>query len=287
MQFFYIDYMNDGKKERNIGFLRVENDGVSVGLRGVPLQCGNSCRVYAVNEYEERILMGEITVRNGYSMEKLKWNNKVDFVHCMKIEIPLYGNRKGVCVLRNDAPQVRSVETTADLPQHAHGVGKAASCETGMAADYDRKDAAVGSHLQDNVACGDIYEEIHEDKWQQLMKIYPQVHICPEAQSIVIRPKDAVILTRQYHELATNSFVLHAYYNYRQLLLFRYIERGAAKSEMKYYLGVPGVYYEREQRIAQMFGFEGFENGEARMQQDADNKVYKGCFGYYMKRVEI
>ncbi len=31
MQFFYIDYMNNGKKERNIGFLRVENDGVGSG----------------------------------------------------------------------------------------------------------------------------------------------------------------------------------------------------------------------------------------------------------------
>lgn len=287
MQFFYIDYMNNGKKERNIGFLRVENDGVSVGLRGVPLQCGNSCRVYAVNEFEEQILMGEITVRNGYSMEKLKWSDKVDFVHCMKIEIPLYGSRKGVCVLRNEAPQMQSLETTADLQQHTHGGGKAASCDTGIVAQHNRNDVVNDSHAHNNAECGDIYDEIHEDKWQQLMKIYPQVHICPEAQSIVIRPKDAVILTQQYHELATNSFVLHAYYNYRQLLLFRYIDRGTAKSDIKYYLGVPGVYYEREQRIAQMFGFEGFENGEARMQQDADTKVYKGCFGYYMKRVEI
>lgn len=38
MQFFYIDYMNNGKKERNIGFLRVDDGGVNVGLRGVPLQ---------------------------------------------------------------------------------------------------------------------------------------------------------------------------------------------------------------------------------------------------------
>lgn len=290
MQFFYIDYMNNGKKERNIGFLRVENDGVSVGLRGVPLQCGNSCRVYAVNEYDERILMGEIAVRNGYSMEKLKWNDKVDFVHCMRIEIPLYGSRKGICILRDDAPQTHGTEKTADVPQDAQGtvsVGKAASCDTGLAVEHDKSYAVNERTSQDNAGCQDIYDEIHEDKWQQLMKIYPKVHICPEAQSIVIRPKDAVILTQQYHELATNSFVLHAYYNYRQLLLFRYTEGGTARSSIKYYLGVPGVYYEREQRIAQMFGFEGFENGEARMQQDADNKVYKGCFGYYMKRVEI
>ena len=258
MQFFYIDYMNNGKKERNIGFLRVENDGISVGLRGVPMQCGDRCRVYAVNMYDETILLGEVSVRSGYGMEKLRWNDKVDFARCMRVEIPLYGTRRGVCVLRDDYP-------ASDIPAET-----AVHSEIHVAKRADREETE------------DLCEEIHEDKWQQLCRLYPEIHICPEAQSILIRPRDAVILSAGYHELATNSFVLHAYYNYRQLLLFRYAQKG-----VQYYLGVPGVYYEREQRIAQMFGFEGFENGEARMQQDADNKLYKGCFGYYMKRVEI
>lgn len=58
MQFFYIDYMNNGKKERNIGFLRVDDGGVSVGLRGVPLQCGDRCKVYAVNIHDEKSSWG-------------------------------------------------------------------------------------------------------------------------------------------------------------------------------------------------------------------------------------
>ena len=261
MQFFYIDYMNNGKKERNIGFLRVENDGVSVGLRGVPLQCGDCCKVYAVNIHDERILLGDIAVRSGYGMEKMKWNDKVDFARCMRVEIPLYGTRMGVCVLRDDYPSQDSAALVAE------------SAQIHVAKSADRPGQAVYEEL-----C----EEVCEDKWQQLCRISPEIHICRDAQSILIRPRDAVVLAEKYHELATNSFVLHAYYNYRQLLLFRY-----AQGDAKYYLGVPGVYYEREQRIAQMFGFEGFENGEARMQQDADNKLYKGCFGYYMKRVEI
>ena len=258
MQFFYIDYMNNGKKERNIGFLRVENDGVSIGLRGVPLQCGDRCMVYAVNIYDERILLGEISIKAGYGMEKMKWNDKVDFARCMRVEIPLYGTRRGVCVLRDDYPASDSI-----TPEPKYN------------------EIREAKHT-DQAEYEELCEEIHEDKWQQLRRLYPEIHICPEAQSILIRPRDVVILSEKYHELATNSFVLHAYYNYRQLLLFRYTQK-----DMQYYLGVPGVYYEREQRIAQMFGFEGFENGEARMQQDADNKLYRGCFGYYMKRVEI
>jgi hypothetical protein len=266
MQFFYIDYMNNGKKERNIGFLRVEDDGFHVGLRGVPQQCGNSCRVYATNIYDEKILMGEIPIKGGYGMMKFEWNDKADFAHCIRVEIPMYGTRKGICVLREQPATI--------LREKDYNIGH----NNSSVLVSENKTATLAQEEH----CQEIYEEIHEDKWQQLLKLYPEIHICPEAQSILIRPRDAVILAEKYHELAANSFVLHAYYNYRQLLLFRY-----AQKEIQYYLGVPGVYYEREQRIAQMFGFEGFENGEARMQQDADKKVYRGCFGYYMKRVEI
>ncbi len=270
MQFFYIDYMNNGKKERNIGFLRVENDGFSVGLRGVPQQCSDSCKIYAMNIYDEKILMGEIHIKGGYGMEKIKWNDKVDFARCMTVEIPLYGTRKGICVLRERPTVTRNENIVLE------NINPKESESTVLVSENRVTSAGKEEH------CQDIYEEIHEDKWQQLRKLYPEIHVCPEAQSILIRPRDVVILAEKYHELATNSFVLHSYYNYRQLLLFRYTQNG-----IQYYLGVPGVYYEREQRIAQMFGFEGFENGEARMQQDADKKVYKGCFGYYMKHVEI
>jgi hypothetical protein len=86
-----------------------------------------------------------------------------------------------------------------------------------------------------------------------------------------------MVLAEKYHELSSNSFLLHAYYNYRQLLLFRYSKSG------EYYIGVPGIYYERQQRIATMFGFEGFENGSESQELELQN----GNFGYFMKRVEI
>ena len=115
MQFFYIDYMNNGKKERNIGFLRVDDGGVSVGLRGVPLQCGDRCKVYAVNIHDEKIFLGDMAIRSGYGMEKMKWNDKVDFARCMRVEIPLYGTRMGVCVLRDDYP---ASDSAAPAPEH-------------------------------------------------------------------------------------------------------------------------------------------------------------------------
>ena len=278
MQFFYIDYMNGNKKERNIGFLRVESDGISVGLHGVPMQCGGRCKVYALNCLGERCLLGEVSVRNGYGMEKLSWTKEVNFMDCLGVEIPLYGSRIGKCVIRQQSDIVSAQNNSESI----------APKEDRAQAD-EVKEEPIG--------------RLTEDKWTQLLELYPQVHIFPEAQSILIKPKDLIILTEKYHDLTSNSFVLHSYYNYRQLLLFCYplgTETGKTEEanihiaeiqpkdqETEYYLGVPGIYYERERRIAEMFGFEGFENAEARMHEEIKRGIYNGCFGYYMKRVEI
>ena len=101
------------KKERNIGFLRVENSGFSVGLRGVPQQCGDRCKVYVVDSNDEKILMGTVQVKGGYGMEKIKWNHRVDLARCMRVEIPLYGTRKGVCLLRDDYPKTNTTASTS------------------------------------------------------------------------------------------------------------------------------------------------------------------------------
>ena len=49
--------------------------------------------------------------------------------------------------------------------------------------------------------------------------------------------------------------------------------------KVKYYIGVPGNFYEREKQVAGMFGFESFE-GKVEPAQNGD-------FGYYMIPVEI
>lgn len=63
MQFFYIDYLNGDKKERNIGFLKADHEGINVGLHGVPVQCGGACKVYAINEFGTRCLLGQVPVK--------------------------------------------------------------------------------------------------------------------------------------------------------------------------------------------------------------------------------
>ncbi len=119
-------------------------------------------------------------------------------------------------------------------------------------------------------------ERLSGDKWIQLNRIYP--HIRPfgdKREYLSVGPRDFVVLTRRYQNLVQNSFLLHGYYNYGHIILTRIRE----EEEDIYYLGVPGVYYEREKQAAIMFGFEGFESGT--------EMAGEGGFGYYMKRVDI
>lgn len=335
MQFFYIDYMNGEQKERNIGFLKVEHDGISVGLRGVPAQCGGACGVYAVNGSGGRSLLGEVPVKNGYGMEKLRWTQETGFRDCVEIEIPLYGTRIGKCVLRERGTKpAASMQTRTDAfvresakePDSNSNDFHSNAPDSNISGSntFDSNAAELSDGIRRNSGGAgnmgiranqqeEIVGKVSANKWSQLLEIYPRVHILPEAQSVLIKPKDLIVLTEKHHGLAANSFVLHAYYNYRQLLLFCYhngtgntgnhadlhaadsriaadsgnADAGKPSAKPEYYLGAPGIYNERECRVAEMFGFEGFESGEARMHEERERVVYNGCFGYYMKRVEI
>ena len=119
-----------------------------------------------------------------------------------------------------------------------------------------------------------IEEVILNDKWAQLCQTYPVVHPYEdEREYISIQPKDFVIMTGDYQHLANNSFLLHGFYNYRHLILGREWQGDC------FYLGVPGVYYEREKMVARMFGFEAFECSGGRAEA--------GRFGYYLRKVNI
>lgn len=63
--------------------------------------------------------------------------------------------------------------------------------------------------------------------------------------------------------------------NVARSTLYRELRRGVEK----FYLGVPGVYYDREKMAAEMFGFEAFEGKQT--------PAEPGSFGYYMKSVRI
>ncbi|MCM1144146.1 MAG: DUF6128 domain-containing protein [Blautia sp.] len=112
---------------------------------------------------------------------------------------------------------------------------------------------------------------LYESKWEQILATYEKTRPYGDDRIYVkLEPKDFIVLRSDYQHLVNNSFLLHGFYNYRHVILGK---------EKDYYLGVPGVFYEREKMVALMFGFEAFEceGGSAE----------EGKFGYYLRKVEI
>lgn len=85
-------------------------------------------------------------------------------------------------------------------------------------------------------------------------------------------------LPRREWRIANNSFLLHGFYNYHHLL---YIEEDG-----QIWIGVPGIFHEKEQEAAQAFGFTEFRRlngGEIELSENEKN-TYED-FGYWCRQI--
>ena len=93
-----------------------------------------------------------------------------------------------------------------------------------------------------------------------------------------IKRQDISKLVRREWHLANNSFLLHGYYNYHHLAFIQ--------EDVDLYLGVPGMYCEKERRAAQAFGFPRFVRYEDDMMTLSDaEKEECPDFGYWCRQV--
>lgn len=209
---------------------------------------------------EYKLLTAYSEDKTDYSKDKVDYSE--DRAECSKNE-PDYNEDKIKCSeietdhskdkTEYEEPKEEGKLTAVDEDMHA----------TRMTPDAIEQPRAMTQYPQD-------------DKWRQLASLYEHGNVFGDmSDCILIRPGDFVILPDKYYKLVNNSFLLHGYHNYGYMVLARTEKRG----EIKYYIGVPGNFFEKEKQVAIMFGFESFECGKAYIQP--------GDFGYYMIRVEL
>lgn len=113
-----------------------------------------------------------------------------------------------------------------------------------------------------------------------VFSVYPSL---PEflycKKCIRIEPQDIGILPMESWFLASNSFLLHGYYNFNHLLLGWKTDKPEA-----FILGVPGIYDRREKIMAGMFGFESFEIMGRR--DPEKSPIPEGAMGYWYRSIE-
>ena len=115
-----------------------------------------------------------------------------------------------------------------------------------------------------------------KEQWEYLVKHFPVMRYQDRNGGVIfsirLGSRDLNRVPRDKWELGNNSFLLHGFYQYKHLLLLR----RETEDYIGYYLGVPGVYNEREQMLASMFGFEEFRLMKGQETRD-------GSFGYWCR----
>ncbi|MBQ2922181.1 MAG: hypothetical protein IJE60_03675 [Tyzzerella sp.] len=95
-----------------------------------------------------------------------------------------------------------------------------------------------------------------------------------------IARQDISRFPRKEWRIANNSFLLHGYHNYHHLL---YIEEDG-----KIWLGVPGVFHEKEEVAAKAFGFPEFRRlTDVDLELEENEKNTYEDFGYWCRQIPM
>lgn len=94
---------------------------------------------------------------------------------------------------------------------------------------------------------------------------------------VEITPEDLKKLPLSDTNILTNSFLMHGYYGYKHIL-FGKVQRNGEKN--LYFIGIPGVYSNREKFMSSMFGFNNFKKSH---RSDSRNPY----FGYWYMEIYI
>ena len=92
---------------------------------------------------------------------------------------------------------------------------------------------------------------------------------------IEVSPEKLKCLNQNEIDIAGNSILLHGYYNFRHILFGRVRDN---LDNTKYFVGVPGMYCNRERYMASMFGFNNFKKSH---RSDYANPY----FGYWYQEI--
>lgn len=114
------------------------------------------------------------------------------------------------------------------------------------------------------------------ETWQELLETQPvlQPFSDENIRCVRIELKDLKILPPSNWHLCSNSFLLHAFFVHRHLILG---ENPAARGN-RCFVGVPGIRYRQEHVLAAIFGFEDFL-------PDKESAEAEAPFGYWYRAI--
>lgn len=273
----YIYSYENGEKKNNIGYARIETRDmrVKVTVHINVLSVKEPMKVYLyVRESGviRGLLIGEIAMNGGVGEGSFITGAQSVADSTYGISdvcglIVFYDNNKFYGSEWDDKPIILAGSKGFALNQKSELPLQSSSDENSetkdmkadASADCREKDEDVETYALDEVI---IPEAAQEEKQlnaaEKILLKYPRMYPFDddEMQSCVrIEPQDIGQLPIDAWSIANNSFLLHGYYSYRHLVLMK----TADKIHPAYFIGVPGIYRNKDEFMAKMFGFELFK----------------------------
>lgn len=279
-QISYLELQENGQRIRGAGYAKLERwekeEILMVQLRGQGIVSGKEMMLYLQRESGEELLCEMTAERGTVSCEK-RISRKADWEPTLGIRIPLernfeiIGRFAGAAGAKKVPAPVTAIApvTVGEIEGQGQGGNQPEQAKRPIQTEQQETRSSKKTATEHTL-------HMKDTKWEQLSSIYPHIHPFRDAREFLsVGPEDFVVLRERCYQMTHNSFLLHGYYNYRHLLLMRQEVSG----EVKYYIGVPGNFYEREKQVARMFGFESFEGTR--------EPAWEGDFGYYLIAVEL
>ena len=279
-QISYLELQENGQRIRGAGYAKLESwekeEILMVQLRGQGIVSGKEMMLYLQRESGEELLCEMTAERGTVSCEK-RISRKADWEPTLGIRIPLernfeiIGRFAGAAGAKKVPAPVTAIApvTVGEIEGQGQGGNQPEQAKRPIQTEQQETRSSKKTATEHTL-------HMKDTKWEQLSTIYPHIHPFRDAREFLsVGPEDFVVLRERCYQMTHNSFLLHGYYNYGHLLLMRQEVSG----EVKYYIGVPGNFYEREKQVARMFGFESFEGTR--------EPAWEGDFGYYLIAVEL
>ncbi|MEJ8788421.1 hypothetical protein [Dorea sp. ICN-14282] len=286
----YLYEYDQGKKLRNVGFVKVEQGegecSVHIHGKGLHMQGENRLNLYLFyEENEECIGIWQGTAENvdpaiNYRLYYTKEDTgkTENFEKIRGIVLLSEAGRRYAAVWDDQPAHVETMRICQEEPQQTEAVVQEEEPEQAEPARQETEPEPEESARQEMEP---EQEEIGEREIEPEQEDVVEREIEPEQEEnlsrihcVKIQRRDLARLSRCEWKLANNSFLLHGCYNYRHLAFLEY------KDQL--WLGVPGVYHPQEARAAEAMGFPEFIY---RKDTDASSEEEEE-FGYWCRRVK-
>lgn len=254
----YLYEWEQGKRVRNIGFVKVEQQGekyvVHIHGKGADFGTEKKLRVMILSELDEKLI--------GFSQGYV--GSDVPTIHfILKFNKDDVGGEKGFSAVKGI------------LLQNQNGKRYFASWDDSQPDLEEMIPWEEWEQEQEKTDEENLEAEETEEEEVEVEEYMPPQNRTYEK----IQRQDLSRLPRKDWKLANNHFLLHGFYNYHHLL---YITE-----DDHIWIGVPGIYHEKEEVAAKAFGFPQFHRlTDAELELSFEETDTVEDFGYWCRVIE-